>query len=85
MKYNEIAEERGDTRHKTRKEERASIPLPSEEGNNKKISDDQSENRRSEQGPQCHACYRYGHNIVRFCRKRGAEAPGRSQDTKLRL
>ena len=51
------------------------------------IETHRGENRGQGQGPQCHACKRFGH-IARNCRfrsKRGAEAPGKFQDSNAEL
>ena len=68
--------------------EKASTQPQNKEQNSKESSGTQrSENRRSLQGVQCHACHGFGH-IAKNCRykhRRDAEAPGRSQDSSSRL
>ena len=81
--YSTAAGDRSDSKSKTKKigkqstrpAEEPSVPVPDEPV--------PSEPRRQGQGVQCHACHRYRH-IARYCKckqKRGAEAPGKSQES----
>ena len=84
QQYCEVAEERKDTQQKTKKVEKPSTQPRKEQGEMASGSEKREPSRQG-QGPQCHACHRFGH-IAKFCRqKRGAEAPGRQKDSQTRL
>ena len=84
QQYNEVAEERNESRQRAKNVGQAPDQPSSEESSSRGVSGEQGEDRRSGRGPQCHNCHRFGH-IARYCRRRGVEAPGRLQDSESHL